>query len=60
LSEFREAFMRARRRVDEGEDPEVVVPDVIAAAEAQEEIEMAERLYGDVAEAEAEDEEQDG
>jgi hypothetical protein len=56
LSEFREAFMRARRRVDEGEDPELVVPDVIAAAEAPEEIEMAERLYGDV----AEDEEQDG
>ena len=47
--------MRARRRVDEGEDPEVVVPDVIAAAEAQEEIEMAERLYGDVAEAEDEE-----
>jgi hypothetical protein len=56
LSEFREAFMRARRRVDEGEDPELVVPEVIAAAEAPEEIEMAERLYGDV----AEDEEQDG
>jgi hypothetical protein len=55
LSEFREAFMRARRRVDEGEDPEVVVPDVIAAAEAQEEIEMAERLYGDGADDEEHD-----
>ena len=55
MSEFREAFMRARRRVDEGEDPELVVPDVIAAAEAPEEIEMAERLYGDVAEDEDEE-----
>jgi hypothetical protein len=45
LSEFREAFLRARRRLDEGEDPEVVVPDVIAAADAPEEIEMAERLW---------------
>jgi hypothetical protein len=54
VSEFREAFMRARRRVEEGEDPELVVPEVIAAAEAPEEIAMAERLYGDV----AEDEEQ--
>ncbi len=48
MSEFRDAFMRARRRVDEGEDPELVVPDVIAVAEAPEEIAMAERLYGDV------------
>ena len=48
MSEFRDAFMRARRRVDEGEDPELVVPEVIAVAEAPEEIAMAERLYGDV------------
>ncbi len=48
MSEFRDAFMRARRRVEQGEDPEVVVPEVIAAAEAPEEIAMAERLYGDV------------
>jgi hypothetical protein len=40
--------MRARRRVDEGEDPELVVPEVIAIAEASEEIAMAERLYGDL------------
>jgi hypothetical protein len=40
--------MRARRRVEEGEDPELVVPEVIAIAEAPEEIAMAERLYGDV------------
>jgi hypothetical protein len=45
MSEFREAFLRARKRLDEGEDPEVVVPEVIAAAEAQEEIDLAEQLW---------------
>ena len=45
MSEFREAFLRARRRLEEGEDPEVVVPEVIAAAEAPEEIELAEALW---------------
>jgi len=40
--------MRARRRVEAGEDPELVVPDVLAVAEAPEEIAMAERLYGDM------------
>jgi hypothetical protein len=52
LSEFRDAFLRARRLIDDGEDPEVVVPDVIAAAYSPEEIEMAEQLWDD---AEAED-----
>ena len=47
MSEFREAFLRARRRIDEGEDPEVVVPDVISAADSPEEIEMAEQLWDD-------------
>ena len=45
MSEFREAFLRARRRLEEGEDPELVVPEVIAAAEAPEEIELAEALW---------------
>ena len=45
MSEFREAFLRARRRLEDGEDPELVVPDVIAAAEAPEEIELAEALW---------------
>jgi hypothetical protein len=45
MSEFREAFLRARRRIEEGEDPELVVPEVIAAAEAPEEIELAEQLW---------------
>jgi hypothetical protein len=54
MSEFREAFLRARRRLDEGEDPELVVPEVIAAAEAPEEIELAEQLW-EAVEEEAED-----
>ena len=53
MSEFREAFLRARRRLENGEDPELVVPEVIAIAEAPEEIAMAERLYGDLDEPEA-------
>ena len=40
MSEFRDAFLRARRRIDDGEDPEVVVPDVIAAADSPEEIDV--------------------
>jgi hypothetical protein len=45
MSEFREAYLRARRRVEDGEDPELVVPEVLALAEAQEEIALAEALY---------------
>jgi hypothetical protein len=55
MSEFREAFLRARRRIEEGEDPELVVPEVIAAAEAPEEIELAEQLWEE-AETEEDDE----
>ena len=55
MSEFREAFLRARRRLEDGEDPELVVPEVIAAAEAPEEIELAEALW-DEGEDENEDE----
>ena len=45
MSEFREAFLRARQRIEAGEDPEQVVPEVIAAAEAPEEIALAEQLW---------------
>jgi hypothetical protein len=45
MSQFREAYLRARRRVEDGEDPELVVPEVLALAEAQEEIAMVEALY---------------
>jgi hypothetical protein len=50
VTEFREAFIRARQRVEAGEDPELVVPELLALAEAQEEIELAEGLYEDAVE----------
>ena len=55
MTTFREAFTEARARIRRGEDPELVVPGVLAAAEAQEEIELAERLYGDLPEPDGED-----
>ena len=50
MSEFRDAFLRARRRVEEGADPDEVVPSLLEVAEAGEEIDLAESLYGDPAE----------
>ena len=50
MSEFRDAFLRARRRVETGEDPETVVPDLMSVAEADEEISLAESLWNDEAE----------
>jgi hypothetical protein len=47
VSDFRAAFLRARGLLKDGGDPEQVVPEVLAAAEAQEEIAMAESLYED-------------
>jgi hypothetical protein len=47
MTEFREAFMRARRRVETGEDPEDVVPELLQLAEADEDISMAESLWDD-------------
>jgi hypothetical protein len=38
-----------RRRIEEGEDPELVVPDLLRLAAAQDEIDMAESLYKDEA-----------
>jgi len=56
VSEFSEAFLRARRRLEDGEDPELVVPEVIAAAEAPEEIELAEALWDEGEDDDDEDE----
>ena len=50
MTEFRDAFMRARKRLEDGADPEDVVPEVLQAAEAQEEIELAQSLYDEEAE----------
>jgi len=47
MTEFRDACMRARRRLETGEDPEAVVPELIELAEADEEISMAESLWND-------------
>jgi hypothetical protein len=47
VTDFRDAFMRARKRLEDGDDPEEVVPEVLEAAEAQEEIELAGSLYDD-------------
>jgi hypothetical protein len=47
MTDFRDAFLAARRRIDAGADPEQVVPDLLDAAEAQEEIDLASGLYGD-------------
>jgi hypothetical protein len=44
---FHDAYLAARRRIERGEDPETVVPELLAVAEAGEEIRMAEGLYGD-------------
>ena len=47
MSTFRDRFLEARRRIEEGADPEEVVPELLELAEAEEEIEMAEALYED-------------
>ncbi|HYX85191.1 MAG TPA: hypothetical protein VE777_09505 [Gaiellales bacterium] len=47
MTTFHEAFVDARRRIEAGEDPELVVPALLRLAEAQEEIEMAEALFED-------------
>jgi hypothetical protein len=45
VTSFHDAFIEARRRIEEGADPDDVVPALLEQAEAQEEIEMAEGLY---------------
>jgi hypothetical protein len=47
VNTFHDAFMDVRRRIEEGEDPELVVPDLLRLAAAQDEIDMAEALYED-------------
>ncbi len=39
---FHDAYVAARQRIDSGDDPEPVVPGLLAVAEAPEEIELAE------------------
>ncbi len=49
VSTFHDAFLDVRRRIESGEDPELVVPGLLRLAEAQEEIDLAEALYADEA-----------
>jgi hypothetical protein len=54
MSTFHDAFLDTRRRIEAGEDPDAVVPALLALAQAAEEISMAEGLYGDGEDAEDE------
>jgi hypothetical protein len=56
MTTFHEAALAAKRRIERGDDPDQVVPALLAIAEAPEEIELAAQLYGD----EPQDEEDDG
>jgi hypothetical protein len=47
MTTFHEAIIAARKRIAEGDDPDQVVPALLAMAEAPEEIDMAAELYGD-------------
>ncbi|HXD70960.1 MAG TPA: hypothetical protein VN615_13945 [Gaiellales bacterium] len=47
MNTFHDAFLDVRRRIQEGEDPELVVPELMRLAAAQDEIDMAEALYED-------------
>jgi hypothetical protein len=47
VNTFHDAFLDVRRRIQEGEDPELVVPELMRLAAAQDEIDMAEALYED-------------
>ena len=47
MSTFHDAFLDVRRRIEAGEDPELVVPQLLRIAAAQDEIDMAAGLYAD-------------
>jgi hypothetical protein len=55
MSTFHDAFLDARRRIESGADPEEVVPMLLRLAEAQDEIDLVQGLYGDGGDAEDED-----
>ena len=54
MSTFHDAFLDARRRIEAGADPELVVPVLLKLAEADDEIELAGELYADEAEDDSE------
>jgi hypothetical protein len=55
VNTFHDAFLDARRRIESGADPEEVVPVLLRLAEAQDEIDLVQGLYGDGGDAEDED-----
>jgi hypothetical protein len=55
MTTFHEAALAAKRRIELGDDPDQVVPALLAIAEAPEEIELAAQLYGDEPQDEGDD-----
>ena len=47
MNTFHDAFLDVRRRIQDGEDPDLIVPELMKLAAAQDEIDMAEALYED-------------
>jgi hypothetical protein len=47
VNTFHDAFLDVRRRIEGGEDPDLIVPELMKLAAAQDEIDMAEALYED-------------
>ena len=47
MNTFHDAFLDARRKIEAGADPELVVPVLLKLAEADDEIELASELYDD-------------
>jgi hypothetical protein len=47
VNTFHDAFLDVRRRLEDGEDPELIVPALLQLAESEDEIEMAEALFED-------------
>jgi len=54
VSTFHDAFFEARRKIEAGADPEQVVPMLLKLAEDQDEIELAQELYDDEPDEDAE------
>ena len=51
MNTFHDAFLDVRRRIQDGEDPDLIVPELMRLAAAQDEIDMAEALDADEVEA---------
>jgi hypothetical protein len=54
VNTFHDAFFEARRKIEAGADPEQVVPVLLKVAEDRDEIELAQELYDDEPDEDAE------